>query len=73
MRQEVKQECKKIFISIQFLSLNKKYPCGKISKNKLKKLLNNEMILCKIENMDRYKRKLATCYKNKLNINSLGL
>ena len=67
---EVKQECNKIFISIQFFSLNKKYPCGKISKNKLKKLLKNKKILCKIENIDRYKRKLATCYKNKLNINS---
>ena len=67
---EVKQACNKIFISIHFFSLNKKYPCGKISKNKLKKLLKNEKILCKIENIDRYKRKLATCYKNKLNINS---
>ena len=39
-------------------------------KKKLKKLLKNKRILCKIENIDRYKRKLATCYKNKLNINS---
>ena len=67
---ETNQSCKKIFLSIQFLSFNKKYPCGKISTKKLKKLLKNELILCKIENVDRYKRKLATCYKNKLNINS---
>ena len=33
-------------------------------------MLKNEIILCKVENIDRYKRKLATCYKNKLNINS---
>ena len=69
---ETNQSCKKIFLSIQILSFNKKYPCGKISTKKLKKLLKNELILCKIENVDRYKRKLATCYKNKLNINSLG-
>ena len=67
---EAKQSCKKIFLSIQFFSFNKKYPCGKISTNKLKKLLKNKIILCKVENIDRYKRKLATCYKNKLNINS---
>ena len=63
---ETNQSCKKIFLSIQFLSFHKKYPCGKISTKKLKKLLKNELILCKIENVDRYKRKLATCYKNKL-------
>ena len=67
---ETNQSCKKIFLSIQFLSFHKKYPCGKISTKKLKKLLKNALILCKIENVDRYKRKLATCYKNKLNINS---
>ena len=67
---ETNQSCKKIFLSIQFLSFHKKYPCGKISSKKLKKLLKNELILCKIENVDRYKRKLATWYKNKLNINS---
>ena len=36
---ETNQSCKKIFLSIQFLSFNKKYPCGKISTKKLKKLL----------------------------------
>ena len=39
------------------------------SLQKTKKLLK-KLIYCKIENIDRYKRKLATCYKNKLNINS---
>ncbi len=67
---EINQSCEKIFLSIQFLSFKKKYPCGKIATKKLKKLLKNNVILCKIENLDRYKRKLATCYKNKLNINS---
>ena len=50
---ETNQSCKKIFLSIQFLSFHKKYPCGKISTKKLKKLLKNELILCRIENVDR--------------------
>ena len=67
---ESNQLCKRIFLSIQFFSFKKKYPCGKISTNKLKKLVKNEIILCKVENIDRYKRKIATCFKNRLNINS---
>lgn len=67
---ELNQLCSKVFLSLSFISFNKKYYCGKISTKKLKRLLKNEIILCKVENIDRYKRKLATCYKNKLNINS---
>ena len=67
---ELNQLCSKVFLSLSFISFNKKYYCGKISTEKLKRLLKNEIILCKVENIDRYKRKLATCYKNKLNINS---
>ena len=62
---ELNQLCSKVFLSFSFISFNKKYSCGK-----LKRLLKNKIILCKVENIDRYKRKLATCYKNKLNINS---
>ena len=67
---ELNQLCSKVFLSFSFISFNKKYSCGKISTEKLKRLIKNEIILCKVENIDRYKRKLATCYKNKLNINS---
>ena len=67
---ELNQLCSKVFLSLSFISFNKNYYCGKISTEKLKRLLKNEIILCKVENIDRYKRKLATCYKNKLNINS---
>ena len=67
---ELNQLCSKVFLSLSFISFNKKYSCGKISTEKLKRLLKNKIILCKVENIDRYKRKLATCYKNKLNINS---
>ena len=67
---ELNQLCSKVFLSLFSISFNKKYSCGKISTEKLKRLLKNEIILCKVENIDRYKRKLATCYKDKLNINS---
>ena len=67
---ELNQLCSKVFLSLSFISFNKKYSCGKISTEKLTRLLKNKIILCKVENIDRYKRKLATCYKNKLNINS---
>ena len=67
---ELNQLCSKVFLSFSFISFKKKYSCGKISTEKLKRLIKNETILCKVENIDRYKRKLATCYKNKLNINS---
>ena len=67
---ELNQLCSKVFLSLSFISFYKKYYCGKISTEKLKRLLKNGIILCKVENIDRYKRKLATCYKNKLNINS---
>ena len=67
---ELNQLCSKVFLSLSFISFTKKYYCGKISTEKLKRLLKNEIILCKVDNIDRYKRKLATCYKNKLNINS---
>ena len=67
---EKKQLCKKIFLNFLFLSFEKKYPCGRISTQKLKNLINNEIIKCYVEGKDRYKRKLAICFRNKLNINS---
>ena len=36
---EINQSCKKIFLSIQFLSFHKKYACGKISTKKTKKII----------------------------------
>ena len=37
---EKKQLCKKIFLNFLFLSFEKKYPCGQISTQKLKNLIN---------------------------------
>ena len=67
---EIKQLCKRVYLNIYFLSFKKKYLCGKISAQKLKKLLSNKIIKCHIEGIDRYKRILAICHRNKLNINS---
>mgnify|MGYP001250891331 CR=1 FL=1 len=66
---ESKQLCKKIWLSISFLSFNKDYPCGEISTNKLKIKINNRFIVCKSLNKDRYNRLIAECYKDKININ----
>ncbi len=67
---EKKQLCKKIFLSISFISLNKNYPCGKISTERLKKRINNKLISCKSSGRDRYKRYIAECFEGKKNINA---
>ena len=67
---ERKQLCEKIFLTISFISFKKKYPCGEISTEKLKKLINKNIIKCHVKGKDRYQRKLAICFRNKLNINS---
>ena len=67
---EQKQKCKKIWLSLSFLTLNKDYPCGEISTNKLKNKINNQFVICKWTNKDRYKRFIAECFKDKTNINS---
>tara|TARA_B100001057_G_scaffold335040_1_gene335674 strand:- start:312 stop:839 length:528 start_codon:yes stop_codon:yes gene_type:complete len=66
---EKKQYCKKPLISFSFLTFNKRYQCGKISMDKLKIKINNQFIMCKSSNKDRYKRFIAECYKDQVNIN----
>ena len=67
---EIKQLCQKVFLSIFFISFEKNYKCGELSKKKLENYIKNNIIRCKIEGIDRYKRILGTCYKNTININS---
>ncbi len=67
---EKKQLCKKIFLSISFVSLSKNYPCGEISTKRLKKRINNKLIFCKSSGKDRYKRHIAECFEGKKNINA---
>ena len=66
---EMKQTCKLQYLKLSFLSFNKTYYCGVKSKEKLSKKINNKKINCKISSRDRYKRYIATCYKNKTNLN----
>ena len=65
----MKQTCKLQYLKLSFLSFNKTYYCGVKSKEKLSKKINNKKITCKIFSRDRYKRYIATCYKNKTNLN----
>ena len=68
---EKKQLCKKPYLNLFIFTFSKSYPCGQTSTNSLKKLINNQIILCKIEEKkDFFKRYLGTCFKDKSNINS---
>ena len=67
---EIKQKCKRPWLSFIFISFEKEYLCGEVSSNKLKKLINGKNIICKYSSKDRYKRFIAECFKNKTNINS---
>ncbi len=67
---EINQRCKKIWLSISFLSFNKSYFCGEVSKDKLKDIIGNKLISCKWTNKDRYKRFIAECFKDSKNLNS---
>ena len=67
---EKKQQCKKPWLTISFISFNKNYPCGQISTDKLKKKINNKLLICKWSNKDRYKRYIAECFKDKTNVNA---
>ena len=69
---EIKQQCKKPSIKISSLigfQFNKNYSCGVISKKKLIDKVNNSKIKCISLSKDRYKRFIATCYKDKINLN----
>ncbi len=69
---EIKQQCKKpvlqisVMISFQF---NKNYSCGVKSKVQLINKIADSKIKCISLSKDRYKRYLATCYKDKINLN----
>ena len=67
---EKKQQCKNPWLTISFLSFSKENQCGQISTDKLKKKINNKLLICKWSNKDRYKRYIAECFKDKTNINA---
>jgi endonuclease YncB( thermonuclease family) len=69
---EIKQHCKKPFLKISAIigfQFSKNYSCGVISKKKLINKIEDSEIKCISSSKDRYKRYLATCYKDKVNLN----
>ena len=69
---EIKQQCKKPFLKISAIIgfvFNKNYSCGVMAKIKLIDKINNSKIKCVSSSKDRYKRFLATCFKDKINLN----
>ena len=69
---EIKQNCKKPFLKISAIigfELNNNYLCGVMAKKKLINKIDSSKIKCISSSKDRYKRFLATCYKDKINLN----
>ena len=69
---EIKQKCQKEFLKISTIfgfNFKKSYSCGAISRIKLIDKIDNSKINCISSSRDRYKRYLATCYKDKINLN----
>ena len=67
---EKKQTCKKPYLIIGIFSFTKSYSCGQVSTDKLIKKINNQIIKCKIKNVDRYNRLIGECYKRNENLNA---
>ncbi len=68
MRQQCKKEKLKISSIIGF-TFYKNYSCGEVSKENLEVKINRSKIKCISSSKDRYKRHLAKCYKDKINLN----
>ena len=69
---EMRQKCKKESLKISFIigfTFYKDYNCGEVSKEKLKSKIRGSEIKCIFTTKDRYKRYIATCYKEKTNLN----
>ena len=69
---EIKQTCKKEKLKISSIigyTFYEDYHCGKVSKKNLETKVDGSKIKCISYSKDRYKRYLATCYKNKINLN----
>jgi endonuclease YncB( thermonuclease family) len=69
---EMKQQCQKTYLQISTIvgfNFKKNYSCGITSKKRLIDKINKSQINCISSGRDRYKRYLATCYKDKINLN----
>ena len=68
MRQQCKKERLKISSIIGF-TFYKNYNCGEVSKENLEAKIDRSKIKCISSSKDRYKRYLAECFKDKINLN----
>ena len=48
---------------------NQEWKCGRESTSALKKFINNQLVNCKINNIDKYNRYVAICFANETNLN----
>ena len=66
---EISQKCKKPYLKIIFFTFQKDYYCGQVSKKKLIQKIGNKSVKCILLGKDRYKRYLAKCIKDTVNLN----
>tara|TARA_B100001057_G_C22513447_1_gene818885 strand:+ start:300 stop:791 length:492 start_codon:yes stop_codon:yes gene_type:complete len=69
---EIKQQCKKEKLKISSIigyTFYKNYNCGEVSKENLETKVDDSKIKCISSGKDRYKRYLAKCFKNRINLN----
>ncbi len=69
---EIKQQCKKEKLKISSIigyTFYKNYNCGEVSKKNLDAKIFGSKIKCVSSGKDKYKRYLATCFKDKINLN----
>ena len=69
---EMKQECKREKLKISSIigyTFYEDYYCGKYSKEKLAAKVSGSKIRCISSTKDRYKRYLAKCFKDGINLN----
>ena len=50
---------------------NEDWKCGQLSKNFLLNLINLDLVNCQVKTVDKYKRYIAICFVNNLNINEM--
>ncbi len=69
---EMKQKCKKEKFKISLIvgfTFYEDYNCGAVSKENLVEKISSSKIKCISTSQDRYKRYLATCFRDKINLN----
>ena len=69
---EMRQECKKERLKISSIvgfTFYKNYSCGEVSKENLEVKIDGSKIKCISSTKDKYKRYLAKCFKDKINLN----